>query len=285
MPNVRAAPTLRRRRLGSALKAYRLDASLSGEAAASAMGWDESKISSYREREGEDAPGRCLDLLKAYGIEDAETSTLWRTCQGRQQQGWWQTYGDVVALSYKDYLTLESDAESVHVYTPPHPRPAPDRCVRARDHRRDGHYPYPAEVNALARCARRARLSSHQAGRAPQAVGHHPRGRAWLTVQLHNRLLCGTNSGTCWKWQTCPTHDPGEDLQATAHPELGLFEVVRFPAPWRPSSPGKSAGWVLRGRYGGREGVRDAFERVVAAALSVDDSRVKIKEIMEGNGT
>lgn len=34
------------------------------------------------------------------------------------KQGWWQPYGDVVATGYRDYLILESDAESTHIYTP-----------------------------------------------------------------------------------------------------------------------------------------------------------------------
>jgi hypothetical protein len=67
---------------------------------------------------------------------------------------------------------------------------------------------------------------------------------------------------------------------------LGLFEIVRFRAPW----PTVVSLENLRGGYlvEGTDDVKvfeNAFERVVAAALSVDDSRQKIKNIMEGTGT
>ncbi|MGW5348981.1 Scr1 family TA system antitoxin-like transcriptional regulator [Streptomyces sp. NPDC004031] len=77
------------------------------------------------------------------------------------------------------------------------------------------------------------------------------------------------------------------DLRATPHPGLlGLFEVVRFPGPW----PTVVSQENLRGGYfaEGADDVKvfeNAFERVVATALSVDDSLVKIKKIMEGSGT
>lgn len=76
-------------------------------------------------------------------------------------------------------------------------------------------------------------------------------------------------------------------LEATPHPGMvGLFEVVRFPAPW-PTVIN------LENLHGGSfvEGTEDvklfetAFERVVAAALPVDDSREHIKKIMERNSS
>lgn len=76
-------------------------------------------------------------------------------------------------------------------------------------------------------------------------------------------------------------------LTATPHPGmLGLFQVVRFPQPWPTVVDLEN----IRGGYF-IEGTDDvtvfetAFDRVVAAALSVDDSRETIKNIMEGNGT
>jgi hypothetical protein len=76
-------------------------------------------------------------------------------------------------------------------------------------------------------------------------------------------------------------------LASTPHPGmLGIFEVVRFPDPW-------ATVVLLENLRGGHfvEGTddvqwfEDSFERVVAAALSVDDSRELIKNLLERNGT
>lgn len=76
-------------------------------------------------------------------------------------------------------------------------------------------------------------------------------------------------------------------LTATPHPGmLGIFEVVRFPDPWATVVMLEN----LRGGYfvEGTDDVKwfeDAFERVVAAALSVDDSRELIKTLLERTST
>ena len=290
MPNVRAVPTLRRRRLGNALKTYRLEAGLSGEAAASVMGWDESKISRIENAKARMPPGDVPALLNAYGIEDAETvNALENLARDASKQGWWQTYGDVVALSYTDYLTLESDAESVHVYTPSLIPGLLQTGAYAREIiAATAITRTPVEVNALAevRKTRQAILTTRAEGPL----------KLWAIIHEAALDLRSASQPTLMRDQLRHLLDMADlpnvtiqvmDLHATAHPGmLGLFEVVRFPGPW----PTLVNLENLRGGYfvEGTDDVKafeNAFERVVAAALSVDDSRVKIKEIMEGNGT
>ncbi|MFI0937569.1 helix-turn-helix domain-containing protein [Streptomyces sp. NPDC021020] len=291
MPNVRAVPTLRRRRLGNALKAYRLEAGLSGEAAASAMGWDDSKISRIENAKARMPPGDVATLLKVYGIEDAEAvHALEDLAKDAGKQGWWQTYGDVVTLSYADYLTLESDAESVHVYTPSLIPGLLQTAAYARESiaataltRTTG------EVNALAevRKTRQAILTFR-----PDA----PPLKLWAIINeaaLHQRSASQPNLMRDQLRHLLEITDLPNvtiqvmDLHATPHPGmLGLFEVIRFPGPWPTIVH-------LENLRGGSlvEGTDDvkvfenAFERVVATALSVDDSRARIKRIMEGSGT
>ncbi|BBA96884.1 putative DNA-binding protein [Actinacidiphila reveromycinica] len=289
MPNVRAVPTLRRRRLGNALRAYRLAASLSGEVAGAAMGWDESKISRIENARARMPPGDVAALLKAYGVEDVDAvAALESLARDAGKQGWWQTYGDVVPLSYTDYLTLESDAESVHVYTPSlipgllQTGAYAREIIAATAITRTA-----AEVTALAevRKTRQAILTTRAEGPL----------KLWAVIHEAALGLRSASQPTLMKDQLRHLLDMTElpnvtiqvmDLHATAHPGmLGLFEVVRFPAPW-PTVVN------LENLRGGSfvEGTDDvkafenAFERVVASALSVDDSRAKIKDIMEGTG-
>lgn len=289
MPNVRAVPTLRRRRLGEALRRFRHDAGTSLEKTAAAMGWDESKLSRIENAKARIRPQDIAKLLQLYGVTDPEAvAALEGLAKDAGKQGWWQTYGDVVALGYKDYLSLESDAESIHVYAPNlvpgllqtggYAREIIAATALTRT---------PEEVAALAevRKTRQAILTApdkplnlwaviHEAA-LHQRFASHP---SLMREQLRHLLDMADLPNITL--QVMP-------LTATPHPGmLGLFEVVRFPSPW----PTVINLENIRGGYfvEGTDDVKvfqTAFERVVAAALPVDDSRETIRKIMERNGT
>lgn len=290
MPNVRAVPTVRRRRLGEALRHYRKEAGLSGEYAAEEMGWDESKLSRIENAKARMPPQDVEKLLKLYGVTDRTViAALEGLAKDAGKQGWWQPYGDVVANSYRDYLTLESDADSTHIYTPnlipgllqtgAYAREVIAGITTTRT---------PEEVNALAevRKTRQAILTTRPGG--PLTL--------WAVIHeaaLHQRFASLPNLMRDQLRHLLDMADlPNITIQvmpltATPHPGLlGLFEIVRFPQPW----PTVVNLENLRGGYfvEGTDDVKvfeTAFERVVAAALSVDDSRELIKKIMERNGT
>ncbi|GAA2242010.1 helix-turn-helix transcriptional regulator [Streptomyces amakusaensis] len=266
---------------------------LSGEAAAAAMGagWSESKISRIENAKARMPPGEVAKLLAVYGVEDAATvAALENLAKDAGKQGWWQTYGDVVALSYTDYLTLESDAESVHVYTPSLIPGLLQTGLYAREIiAATAITRSPAEVNALAevRKTRQAILTTRPDG---------PPLKLWAIIHEAALALRSASHPNLMRDQLRHLLDMADlpnvtiqvmDLHAGSHPGmLGLFEVVRFPTPW----PTVVNLENLRGGYfvEGTDDVKvfeEAFEQVVAAALPVDDSRVRIKEIMEGNGT
>jgi transcriptional regulator with XRE-family HTH domain len=289
MPNVRALPTLRRRRLGGTLRKYRNDAGLSLERVAQAMGWDNSKLSRIETAKSRILPQDIEPLLKLYEVTDPEViKGLEGLAKDAGKQGWWQTYGDVVALAYKDHLTLESDAESIHIYTPglipgllqtgAYAREIIAATALTRT---------PEEVIALAevRKMRQAILT-----RPPRPLKY------WAVIHeavLHQRFAA---QPSLMREQLRHLLDMADlpnitiqimPLSATPHPGvLGLFEVVRFPQPW----PTVVNLENIRGSYfvEGTEDVKifeTAFDRVVAAALPVDDSRETIKTILERNNT
>ncbi|WP_052852230.1 helix-turn-helix domain-containing protein [Streptomyces avicenniae] len=286
MPNVRAIPTLRRRRLGDALRRHRNQAGQSLETAARAMGWDESKLSRIETAKARMAPKDVAPLLMLYGVEEREVvSALEGLARDAGHQGWWSAYGDVVDLSYRDFITLETDAVSMHVYSPglihgllqtgAYAREIITGITTSRTQE---------EIAALVevRKARQSILTARQGGPLKlwavvhegalhQRFASHPN---LMRDQLRHLLDAATLPNVTV--QIMP-------LTATPHPGmLGLFEIVRFPHPW-PTLVN------VENLRGGNfvEGTDDvkvfeaAFERVVATALSVDDSRERIRRIME----
>lgn len=289
MPNVRAVPTLRRRRLGEALRKYRTTAGMSLGRAAEAMGWDESKLSRIENAKARMPHHEVAKLLTLYGLDDPPAVTaLEGLAKDAGKQGWWQTYGDVLALNYKDYLTLETDAESIHINAPLIPGLLQTGAYAREIIAATALTRTPEEVAALAevRKTRQAILTTRMGGPL----------KLWAVIHeaaLHQRFAA---QATLMRDQLRHLLDMADlpnitlqvmPLAATAHPGmLGLFEVVRFPPPW----PTVINLENIRGGYyvEGTDDVKvfeTAFERVVAAALPVDESRETIKKIMERNGT
>ncbi|MDT3396273.1 helix-turn-helix transcriptional regulator [Streptomyces sp. B1866] len=288
MPNARAVPTLRRRRLGEALRKYRQAAGLSLDQAARAMGWDESKMSRIETAKARMRPQDVAPLLKLYDVTDhSVVAPLEALAKDAGKQGWWQSYGDVVYLSYKDYLTLESDAESIHTYsadlipgllqTGAYAREIISATAINRT---------PEEVAALAevRKTRQAILTAPKRPLKLWAVMHE--------AALHQRFA---SLPALMRGQLRHLLDMADlpnitiqvmPLTATPHPGmLGLFSVVRFPHPWPTVVDLEN----IRGGYfvEGTDDVKvfeSSFDRVVAAALSVDDSRELMRNLMERNG-
>ncbi|MDT0445289.1 helix-turn-helix domain-containing protein [Streptomyces johnsoniae] len=290
MPNVRAVPTLRRRRLGGVLRRYRHEAGLSLNTAASAMGWDDSKLSRIETAQTRLRPQDVAELLAQYAVTDTDiVAALEGLARDAGKQGWWQAYGDVMTASYQDYLILETDAESTHIYTPGLIPGLLQTGAYAREIIAATAITRTSEeVVALAevRKTRQAILTTRPGGRPLQfwAVIHE--------AALHQRFA---SQPAIMRQQLRHLLDMADlpnitiqvmPLTATPHPGmLALFEVVRFPHPW-------STVVRLENIRGGHfvEGIEDvkifetAFERIVAAALSVDDSREIIRRISERNG-
>lgn len=288
MPNVRAVPTLRRRRLGGTLRQYRVDAGQSQDQAARAMGWPESKLSRIETANARMLAKDIAPLLKQYDVTDPDVvAALEALAKDAGKQGWWQGFGDVVGANYKDYLSLESDADKIHVYAPnlipgllqtgPYAREIIAATAITRT---------PEEVIALAevRKTRQSILTNPTRPGGPltycavihEAVLHQTfaaNGNAMLQQLQHLLDMADSPNITI---QIMP-------LGATPHPGmLGLFEVVRFPQPW----PTVVNLENIRGGYfvEGTDDVKvfeTAFDRVLAAALAPEVSRETIKATMQ----
>lgn len=281
MPTVPLVPTVRRRRLGSALRAYRLEAGFDVlEDAAEAMGWDRSKLSRIETAKGAIKIADVPLLLASYGITDPEQiRPLEELARDAGKKGWWQTYTDLAAPSYVDLISLEDDAQSIRTYSP---QLIPGLLQTAA---------YAREIIAATAITRTTEevIALAEVRMARQAVLSRPGKPLKLRAIIHEAALhqeFPTRPGLM-KEQLRRLLDAGElptvtiqvmPLTAAAHPgQVGGFSLVDFPHPM----PSMVETENLKGSSyveGGEDTklFSEAFEQVVAAALPVDDSTALI---------
>lgn len=110
-------PTIRRRRLGAELRRLREAAGMSAGEAARHLECSASKISRL---ETGRVPARhrdVRDLLAVYRVADEVTrATLLDLVGQSHEQGWWQSYNDVLPDWLRTYIGLEGDASAIHSY-------------------------------------------------------------------------------------------------------------------------------------------------------------------------
>ncbi|GII89112.1 transcriptional regulator [Sphaerisporangium siamense] len=287
MPNARPVPTVRRRRLGESLRSFRNAAGLSLDAAADAVGWKAPKLSRIENANAHIRPAEVAALLKTYGVRDREIfEALENLARDASKKGWWQTYSGLVAPAYADYISLESDADSIRVFAPllvpgllqtaAYARETIAGITMTRT---------PEEIAALAeiRLARQAVLTRPTGALKvwaiiPEAVLHQRFAVRPDTMRDQLRRLREYAELPNVTIQIMPLH-------ATPHPGCaGGFSLVGFPN----AMPEVV---LLENLIGATyvEGVvevntfADAFDRIVAAALPVDDSTALIACLEEGN--
>ncbi|MFD5474445.1 helix-turn-helix domain-containing protein [Streptomyces sp. NPDC127105] len=286
MPTVSLVPTVRRRRLGDMLRRLRQDAGLSLDAAATAMGWDSSKLSRIENAKAQIRPPHISELLKQYGVTDPDVvAALEGLAKDASKKGWWQTYSGLVAPAYADYISLESDAESVRVYAPLLVPGLLQTGAYARETiAANAITRTPEEVTALAevRLARQVVLS-----RPERPL------KLWAVIDeavLHRRFSDRPQIMRDQLQRLIDVADsPGVTIQimpldATPHPGgAGAFDLVSFPAP----QPSVVQFENLKGTsyVEGTDDVtlyEEGFAQIVAAALPVSDSLALITRLKEG---
>lgn len=289
MPTPPLVQTVRRRRLGSALRTFRKNAGFNtSDSAAQAIGWDASKINRIENAKAHLPIKDVKPLLKAYGVTDETVVTaMEELARDANKVGWWSNYGDLPETNYKDYIGLEEDAEDTRTYRPevlPGLLQIPQyarEIITATAITRTAD-----EVSVLVEMRKKRQAILTDTSR--------PGGPLKLWAVIHESTLHyrSATHPSLMREQLRHLLDmadlPNITLQvmpilATPHPGMaGPFHIVRFPHPW----PTVISLETLRGGSFA-EGTDDvkvyeaAFERIVAAALPVDDSREKIKTTME----
>jgi transcriptional regulator with XRE-family HTH domain len=110
-------PTIRLRRLGTALRRYREDAGLSLEEAVRLLQRSASSLSRI-EKGLHHIPVRDLEyILGKYGVTDeAATARMYDWCRNGRRKGWWQKYADDLSAETMDLIGLEADAVSIDFF-------------------------------------------------------------------------------------------------------------------------------------------------------------------------
>jgi transcriptional regulator with XRE-family HTH domain len=271
--------------LGTTLRRLRNEAGLTLEAAAKAMGWRGPKLSKIEGATQSIRPAEVEALLSVYGVDDAHVAdALAALARDAGKKGWWQTYSSVVSRPYADYIALEADATKICDWSPliipgllqtaAYARETIAGATASRT---------PEEVAALAevRMARQSILS--RPGTAPEL---------WTIVHeaaLHQRFVVRPPT---MREQLRRLLDVSElpnvtvqvmPLASTTHPGIvsGFFHTS-FPAPMPPVVLFENVSGATYVEGDDATPFAQAFERIRATALPVEDSLAMIAELAKG---
>lgn len=114
-----SAPTVRRRRLGVALRNLRENADLKLEHVADRAGITVSKLSRVELARVAAKPVDVEKLLDVYQVAHGDQRELLVTlAREGGRRGWWQTYQDILSPVYADLISLEAEASTVRTFEP-----------------------------------------------------------------------------------------------------------------------------------------------------------------------
>jgi transcriptional regulator with XRE-family HTH domain len=289
MSNSPLVPTVRRRRLGTTLRRLRNKAGLTLDEAAEMMGWKAPKMSKIENATQSIRPAEVTELLKAYGVTEPDVfGALESLARDAGKRGWWQTYSGVLAPAYADYISLESDADGIKIYA----SSLVPGLLQSASYAREtiavnATTRTPEEVAALAEVRQSRQAVLTRPDRPLQlwaiineAVLHQRFAVRPATMREQLRRLLDTAELPNVTIQVMP-------LNATPHPgTAGPFSLIGFPGP--------VPDVVLLENLIGASYVEDAdgvktfagaFERIVATALSTDDSLALIARMEEESRT
>ena len=111
-----SVPTIRRRRLGAALRRLREASGMSLQAVAGELGWSTSKISRIESAKIAVTPADVHALLSVLDAPSQEVETLVSLASEHRQLGWWRQYAEVLPPWFEGYLSLESEAARLLAY-------------------------------------------------------------------------------------------------------------------------------------------------------------------------
>ncbi|MFF2922045.1 helix-turn-helix domain-containing protein [Streptomyces celluloflavus] len=112
-------PTVRSRRLGTALRRHREAAGLDQADGAEAIMKSATKISRLESGQTSASALEVRTLLDRYGVADHDERTrLDEWARRSNERGWWIDFPETVSPDYADHITLESDATYIRTWQP-----------------------------------------------------------------------------------------------------------------------------------------------------------------------
>ncbi|MEU2421472.1 helix-turn-helix transcriptional regulator [Streptomyces sp. NPDC007851] len=110
-------PAVRRRKLGTELRLLRTGAGLTSGEAARLVGWHQSKVSRIETGASGVKPADVRLLLDAYEVPEGQLRELLLVLAGSEDTAgrhhWWHAYRGVLPPAYRDFISLESQADTM----------------------------------------------------------------------------------------------------------------------------------------------------------------------------
>jgi transcriptional regulator with XRE-family HTH domain len=110
--NPAGSPTIRRRELGSILKALRGERGWTAEQVAEQLGFSPSKVSRLETGQRGASARDIATLCNLYQVDEAQRQRLLDLAREGKQRAWWQPLN----LPYPTYIGLEAEAASIRDY-------------------------------------------------------------------------------------------------------------------------------------------------------------------------
>ncbi|MFF8318937.1 helix-turn-helix domain-containing protein [Streptomyces bobili] len=115
----RGRPTVRSRRLGAALRRYRLAVKLDQPQAAEVIAAHQTRVSRIETGHVIARPIEIRAMLKAYGVDDPEVrEKLEALAKQSNRRGWWLEHAAHLRPDYLDHIALEDDASHIREWQP-----------------------------------------------------------------------------------------------------------------------------------------------------------------------
>ncbi|MFJ5264326.1 helix-turn-helix domain-containing protein [Streptomyces sp. NPDC088387] len=112
-------PTVRSRRLGTALRRYRQAAKLDQPQAAEVIAAHQTRVSRIETGHVIARPIEIRAMLKAYGIDDPEVrEKLEDLAKHSKNRGWWLEHSEHLRPDYVDHIAMEDDASYIREWQP-----------------------------------------------------------------------------------------------------------------------------------------------------------------------
>jgi transcriptional regulator with XRE-family HTH domain len=111
------SPTVRRRRLSLELRRLRETAKLTCEDVGALLECSASKISRIETGRVSVSPRDVRDLLRIYDVPDDQHDSLIQLARQSRQKGWWHAYAEGVQPHLATYLSMESAASEIRIYS------------------------------------------------------------------------------------------------------------------------------------------------------------------------
>jgi transcriptional regulator with XRE-family HTH domain len=105
-------PSVRTRQLAAELRRLRETATLTGEQAASELGWSASKISRIETARIAVSDEDLRRLLDLYRVSDSNRDRIAELARNVGRRGWWDAYADTLRDRYSQFIALEDAAQS-----------------------------------------------------------------------------------------------------------------------------------------------------------------------------